>query len=52
MDDHQEQQQQCSGASESLEDKLCVLQRSEPEKWPKPLGGAIKIVEQIPDTEH
>ena len=31
-DDHQEQQQQWSGASWSLEDKLCVLQRAEPER--------------------
>ena len=27
MDDHQGQQQQESGARQSLEDKLCVLQR-------------------------
>lgn len=31
-DYHQEHQQQRSGASLSLEDKLCVLQRSELEK--------------------
>ncbi|EGW04671.1 hypothetical protein I79_014339 [Cricetulus griseus] len=32
--------QQWSGASRSLEDKLCVLQRAEPEKRPRPLGEA------------
>jgi hypothetical protein len=37
--DHQDQQQQRSGASRSLEDKLCVLQRAELEKPPKPPGG-------------
>lgn len=31
-EDHQEQQQLWSGASQSLEDKLCVLQRTKQEK--------------------
>jgi len=31
-DDHQEQQQQWSGASRSLQDQLCVVQRAESEK--------------------
>jgi hypothetical protein len=37
------QQQQWSGASQSLEDKLCGLQRAELEKWPKPFGWVQKI---------
>jgi hypothetical protein len=32
MDDYQEQQQQWSGTSQSLEDKLSVLQRADLEK--------------------
>lgn len=49
-DNHQEQQQQWSGAGLSFEDQLCVLQRAEPEK---PLGGAQKITSgsQMLDTE-
>ena len=39
---HQEQQQQLGGDSQSLEDKLCVLQGAELEKEPKLLEGAQK----------
>lgn len=38
--------QQWSGASRSLKDKLVMLQRAESEKWPKPFGGAQKIVSE------
>lgn len=40
-DDYQEQQHQGSAASWRLEDKLY---RMEPAKWPKPCGGAQKIM--------
>ena len=44
-DNHQEQQQQqWGGASQNLDDKLCLLQRTELKKWPKPFGGAQKIM--------
>lgn len=45
-DDHQEQQHELelTGAYNwCLQDELCVLQRAEPEKRPKPFGGAQKI---------
>lgn len=41
-DGHQEQQQQLGGNSQSLEEKLCVLQGAELEKEPKLLEGAQK----------
>jgi hypothetical protein len=45
-DDHQRQQQAWQGASLSLDDNLCVLQKTGPEKWPKPFGGAQKMVSE------
>lgn len=50
--DHQEQQQQRSGARVSLGDNLCVLQRMEPEKWPQVLWRSPEDHEWIPDIVH
>lgn len=41
------QQQRWSGANQSLEGMLCVLQRREPEKWPQPFGGSQKILSEF-----
>lgn len=40
-------QQRWSGASQSLEGMLCVLQRRESEKWPQPFGVSQKIVSEF-----
>lgn len=45
-DDHKEQQQQGSGTSQSLYEKMRVLQRAESETRPKPFGGAHKIMSE------
>ena len=42
--DHQEQHELWSGACQSLEDKLYLLQKAELEKRPKPFGRAQKMV--------
>lgn len=42
--DHREGQQLWNGANWSLEDNLCVLERTELESWPKPIGGAETIM--------
>ena len=49
-DDHQEQQQQWSTGSWSLEDKLCAT-KGRAGKVMQALGGARKIVSWIPDIE-
>ena len=48
--DHQEQQQQWSTGSWSLEDKLCAT-KGGAEEVTQALGGAQKIVSWIPDIE-
>ena len=48
MNDHQEQQQQWSTVSRSLEDKLCATKDRAGEVT-QALGGAQKIVSLIPD---
>ena len=49
-DDHQEQQQQWSTGSWSLEDKLCAT-KGRTEEVSQALGGAWKIVNWIPDIQ-
>ena len=49
-EDHQEQQQQWSTGSWSLEDKLCATKGKAGEEI-HALGGARKIVNLIPDIE-
>lgn len=36
-----------NAVSESIEDRLCVPQRAEPMKGPKPLGGAHMIMTEF-----
>ena len=50
FDDYQEQQQQWSTGSWSLEDKLCATKGRAGEVT-QTLGGAWKIVSWIPDIE-
>ena len=46
-DDPQEQQQQWNGASRSLEDRPCMLQRAELEKSPNFFTGIEKLVRKF-----
>lgn len=43
-DDHHVQDQQCNSGSQSLEEKLNVLNMAELQKWFKLLGGAQNIM--------
>lgn len=49
-DGHEEEEQVWNGARQSLGDKLCVLQRAEPEKWP--LGVDPKIMSESQIIGH